>query len=353
MPITLPNLPALASLKFDEIIDARAPAEFAEDHLPGAVSLPVLDDAERAHVGTVYKQESPFTARKIGAALVARNVARHLETTLADRPKGYRPLVYCWRGGQRSGSFALILRQVGWQAETIDGGYRAFRHLVQTALYDTPWPSPVIVLDGNTGTAKTDLLALLAERGQQVIDLEGLANHRGSLFGAVPGGQPAQKAFETRLAMQATALDPDRPVIVEAESSRVGRIVLPPSLWQAMSAAPRLFIEAPLGARAAYLARRYGDLTTDPARLSDTLDALAPRHPVDRIQHWHDLARGGDYTELAAQLMHHHYDPRYAKQRARYAEMVRATIDADRLGPPDLARMADALAERIARISGS
>ncbi|WP_095589445.1 tRNA 2-selenouridine(34) synthase MnmH [Actibacterium ureilyticum] len=353
MPIALPDLAALTALEFDEIIDARSPAEYAEDHIPGALSLPVLSDDERARVGTIYKQQNPFAARKLGAALVARNVAHHLDTVLADRPKGYRPLVYCWRGGQRSGSFALILRQIGWQAETIDGGYRSYRRLVNQALYDTPWPSPVIVLDGNTGTAKTDLLALLAARGQQVIDLEGMANHRGSLFGAMAGGQPAQKAFETRLAMAATALDPTRPVLVEAESSRVGERSLPPSLWQAMCAAPRIMVDAPLPARAAYLARRYTDVTNDPARLAATLQALAPRHSADRIDHWRALAEQGAFADLAGALMGHHYDPLYAKQRGRYADRVKATVTCDGLAPDDLDRLADRIAEQVARLSGS
>ena len=183
MALTLTHLHDLAAPGFDTIIDARAPAEYAEDHLPGAISLPVLDDAERARVGTIYKQVNPFTARKIGGALVARNVAGHLEGALADKPGGWRPLVYCWRGGQRSGAFATILAQVGWRVDTIAGGYKAWRALVVAALQQADVPSPVVVLDGNTGTAKTDILAELAARGLQVIDLEGLANHRGSLFG--------------------------------------------------------------------------------------------------------------------------------------------------------------------------
>lgn len=192
MPVTLTRLSDLESLGFDDIIDVRAPAEWAEDHLPEAISLPVLDDAERARVGTIYKQESPFSARKIGAALVAKNAARHLEGALADKPGGWRPLVYCWRGGQRSGSFASILSQIGWRVETVAGGYKSWRSLIVHALYDAPVLSPVVVLDGNTGTAKTELLALMRLQGLQVIDLEALANHRGSLFGGMLGGQPSQ-----------------------------------------------------------------------------------------------------------------------------------------------------------------
>lgn len=198
MAITLSSLTQIAALGFDDIIDVRSPAEFAEDHIPGAINLPVLDDAERARVGTIYKQDSPFRARKIGAALVAANAARHLQGPLAERPGGWQPLVYCWRGGQRSGSFASILSQIGWRVELVSGGYKAYRSLVVAALYDQPFPCPVILLDGNTGSAKTELLHRLAARGVQVLDLEGLANHRGSLFGAMAGGQPSQKSVQIR-----------------------------------------------------------------------------------------------------------------------------------------------------------
>ncbi|MCX8509437.1 MAG: tRNA 2-selenouridine(34) synthase MnmH, partial [Rhodobacteraceae bacterium] len=257
MALTLTQISDLAAAGFDTIIDVRAPAEYAEDHLPGAISLPVLDDAERARVGTIYKQQSPFLARKVGAALVARNAALHLEGPLADKPGGWRPLIYCWRGGQRSGSFSPILAQVGWRVDLLAGGYKSWRALVVAALNDRPFPAPLTVLDGNTGTAKTELLSLLAARGLQTIDLEGLANHRGSLFGHRDGGQPSQKAFEGRLALAIDRLDPTRPVVIEAESSRIGGLSLPKQLWAAMCGAPRLRIAAPLAARAAYLTRSY------------------------------------------------------------------------------------------------
>ena len=220
MALKLTSLAELAALDFDDIIDVRSPAEFAEDHVPGAINLPVLSDAERAEVGTVYVQDSPFKARKIGAALVAQNAARHLQGPLADRDGGWRPLIYCWRGGQRSGSFAAILSQIGWRAEVLEGGYKSYRRLVVDSLYERAFPAPVVLLDGNTGTAKTEVIARLPALGVQSIDLEGLANHRGSALGG-QGAQPSQKAFETALAMRVAALDPSRPVVVEAESSRI------------------------------------------------------------------------------------------------------------------------------------
>lgn len=351
MPVTLTRLSDLDGLAFDEIIDVRSPAEFAEDHIPGAISLPVLSDAERARVGTIYTQESPFKARRVGAALVARNAAHHIETALADRPKSYRPLVYCWRGGQRSGSFALILGQIGWRAETIEGGWRSYRRLVQAALYAAPWPSPIVMLDGNTGTAKTEILGLLSRAGVQVIDLEGLANHRGSLFGARTGGQPSQKGFETALAAARDRLDPARPVVVEAESSKIGQINLPPALWAAMRVAPRLVLTAPLGARAAYLARRYRDVTDDPARLLATIDALAPQHPRERIAAWRAMAAAGAFEDLAAGLMADHYDPRYGRQRDRFADRPARIVALDRLDPAALATAVPDLAAAVAALS--
>lgn len=346
MPVTLTSLSDIAALGFDAVIDVRAPSEFAEDHIPGAISLPVLDDGERARVGTIYKQESPFKARKIGAALVARNAARHIEGPLAEMEGGWRPLIYCWRGGQRSGSFATILGQIGWRAETVAGGYKSWRGLVVKALYETPFPAPVVVLDGNTGTAKTALLHLLRARGVQMIDLEGLANHRGSLFGHMPGGQPAQKGFETALALEIAALDTSRPVVVEAESSKVGDLRLPPKLWRAMCAAPRIHVEAPLAARAAYLARAYADLTADPAALHGVIDKLRPMHPAETIARWQGYAEAGSFEPLAAELMELHYDPRYNRQRDRTAADEASTVRADDLSEaslPDLAARIEAL----------
>ncbi len=340
MAITLSRLSDLAAHGFDDIIDVRAPAEFADDHLPGAISLPVLDDDERARVGTIYKQVSPFTARKLGAALVARNAARHLETALADKPGGWRPLVYCWRGGQRSGSFASILSQIGWRVETIAGGYKAWRGLVVQALGQVP--DRVVVLDGNTGSAKTELLGLMASKGVQVIDLEGMANHRGSVFGAM-GAQPGQRMFEGRLAMALANLDPSRPVVIEAESARIGARSLPPGLWRAMCAAPRIALTAPAAARAAYLLRAYGDLAADRARLAGIIEQLRPLHAAEVIAHWQALVEAGAFGDLAQELMVQHYDPRYQKHRSRMAMPV-TEVEAPGLAPEDLGALAARLA---------
>ena len=349
--VTLTSVADLATLPFDQLIDARSPAEYAEDHIPGALNLPVLDDAERATVGTVYVQESKFRARRLGAALVARNAARHLETALADKPADYRPLVYCWRGGQRSGSFALILAQIGWQVGVIEGGWKAWRRLVQQALYDAPFPAPVVVLDGNTGTAKTAILARLAARGVQVIDLEGLARHRGSLFGLAPGDrQPSQKAFESALATAMARLDPTRPVVVEAESNRIGTLRLPPALWHAMQAAPRVEIAAPLPARARWLTQAYGDITASAAELSARIDALRPYQAAETIAEWQALARAGAFEPLAHALMERHYDPRYARTKLRGRAPV-AVFDTEWLDDAGQDAVADRLAQSLPELS--
>ena len=349
MAVTLTSLTDLAAMGFDDIIDVRAPAEYAEDHIPGAISLPVLDDAERARVGTIYTQVNPFNARKLGAALVARNAAKHLEGVLADRPGGWRPLLYCWRGGQRSGSFASILSQIGWRVEVIAGGYKAWRALVVQAVYDQPVASPVVVLDGNTGTAKTELLGELARQGVQVLDLEGMANHRGSLFGSM-GEQPSQRAFETRLAHALAALDPARPVVVEAESSKVGDCRVPPKLWKAMVSAPRVGLRVPRAARAEYLTRAYADLTVDKARLIEVVGKLRPSHSAEVIEEWIALAEAGAFAALATGLMERHYDPRYEKHRARMAVLL-AEVQAEGLMPADLPPLAARIRAEVERLT--
>jgi tRNA 2-selenouridine synthase len=338
MPVRLSSLPELAALPFDEVIDVRAPSEYAEDHIPGAISLPVLSDAERARVGTIYVQQDRFLARKIGAALVARNAAAHLEGPLADRPGGWRPLVYCWRGGQRSGSFTSILQQIGWRADVIEGGYRSYRRLVVAALYDSPLPCPVVLIDGGTGTAKTRLLAHLEAAGAQVLDLEAMAGHRGSLFGLMGAAQPSQKAFESTLAARVAALDPARPVFVEAESARIGRITLPPALTTAMKCAQSLRIAAPMTARVGHILSEYADLIADPDRLDGILTRLVRYHGHAQVEAWRALATDGAFAALVEDLIRTHYDPRYTR-------MSRTGADAT-LTLPDLSDVALAATAR-------
>ncbi|WP_295511583.1 tRNA 2-selenouridine(34) synthase MnmH [Sulfitobacter sp.] len=347
--MTLLHLNALSDIAAcgaDTIIDVRSPDEFAEDHIPGAINLPVLSNAERAKVGTIYKQDSSFMARKIGAALVAQNAAVHLMGPLADKPGGWQPMVYCWRGGQRSGSFATILEQIGWRVQLLKGGYRSYRRLVAQTVYDTPLPHKLTLIEGGTGTAKTRLLEHLALAGEQVIDLEGFANHRGSLFGARGDGQPSQKMFETRLAAQLAKMDPTRMTWVEAESSKIGARVVPSGLWHAMRDAPRIEVQAPLAARARFLATAYADLTEDSARLHGRIDMLRPYHASDVIAAWHSLADEGAWEELATGLVSAHYDPRYAKSMGRSEKATQVIALAD-LEDSTLAQATRDLARRV------
>lgn len=334
--------------RFDDIIDVRSPAEFEDDHVPGAINMPVLDNEERARVGTIYKQVSRFEARRLGAALVSRNIARHLETALKDKPAGYSPLIYCWRGGQRSGSMALIMTQVGWPAATLKGGYKTFRAHVQHALYEDMALPPVILIDGNTGTGKTALLPLLEHRHVQTIDLEGLARHRGSIFGGLGlDAQPSQKGFETGLWHALSRLDTTRPVVIEAESSKVGLRSLPPVLWKAMESAPRIEICAPSQARADHLVAAYPELLSNPERLEACLTALKPHVGGAVIEEWQALAEQGRFADLARGLMETHYDPAYAKSRARIGGAFLARLDTDRLDEDGLQGLADRVAQAV------
>lgn len=345
--VTLTGLPDPALAGFDDIIDVRSPLEFAEDHLPGAINLPVLDDAQRAEVGTIYKQVSPFDARRLGGALVATNAARHIAGPLSDRGGAWRPLVYCWRGGQRSGSFATILAQIGWRVAQLEGGWKSWRKLVVERCERLGFAAPVVVLDGNTGSAKTAILHRLAARGVQVVDLEGLANHRGSLFGAMPGGQPAQKLFESRLAMALATLDPARPVVVEAESSRIGDLILPRAVWHAICAAPRLRLAVPLAARARFTAEAYADAVAEPGRVAETVARLAHLHPAERVAAWHALTEARDWLMLAEGLMRDHYDPRYLAHRSRYGAREVGEIAVPTLDDAGQEAAAAAIAARL------
>lgn len=305
--------------EFDVLIDARSPAEFALDHIPGAINCPVLDDDERHRVGTTYVQVSAFEARKMGGAMVARNIARHLEERFAGHDQRWRPFVYCWRGGMRSGSFVTVLRAVGWDAQQVKGGYKAWRQQVVDRLPALAGALPWRVLCGATGSAKTRLLHALAADGQQVLDLEGLAVHRGSVLGEVPGaGQPSQKGFETQLFDQLRRFDPSRPVWVEAESRRIGRITVPEALIAAMHASPTVEVVASLPARVDHLLRDYAWLVADTEALVGRLGALKGVVPNASLARWQDQARAGEVLPLLTGLLAEHYDPLYARSTGRH-----------------------------------
>ncbi len=303
--------------RFNAIIDVRSPAEFAEDHLPGAINLPVLSDAERAEIGTIYKQESRFKARRVGAAYVARNVAHHLETALADKPNTFHPLLYCWRGGMRSNAIATILSQVGWRCGVLNGGYKTWRRAVVATLRYSEAPLNIVLLDGQTGTAKSEILRAAAH-GVQTLDLETLAHHRGSVFGGFASEpQPGQKLFESRLYEALRALDPAQPILVEAESNRIGRCEVPKRLWGSMLDAPRITISALPAARAEYLLTAYADIIADNSAVAAALDRLKSFHSKETLTEWCELAAAKNWRPLAIALMTAHYDPLYERSRQR------------------------------------
>lgn len=333
--------------RFDAIIDVRTPAEFAEDHIPGAINLPVLSNDERAEVGTIYTQDSRFRARRIGAAYIARNVARHLETELADRPATFRPLLYCWRGGMRSGAMATILAQVGWRTDVLTGGYRTWRRAVVASLRDREAPLTIVLLDGQTGTAKSNILSRLQSLSLQTIDLEGLAAHRGSVFGGFSARkQPGQKMFESLLYRALGGLDPARPIVVEAESCRIGRCEIPSGLWKSMLGAPRIVVTAPAEMRAKYLTTAYADIIRDRAAILDAIGRLAPFHAKEQIENWREMAHKEHFPALAESLMRVHYDPLYDRTRKRRGGAPLAEIALDGFSDEAL----DAAAEEIGAI---
>lgn len=310
---------ALDALRaFDDIIDARSPAEYAEDRLPGALNAAVLDDDERELVGTVYKQQSAFEAKRVGAPLVARNIARHIEERFADRPRNWRPLVYCWRGGGRSGSLVHVLRQVGWDAQRLEGGYKAFRRQVVKDLEIFPEKLRFLVVCGATGSGKSRLLEALDAEDAQVLDLEKLAAHRGSVLGELPQApQPSQKSFETSMWAALSGFDRKRPVFVESESKKVGNLRVPDALIQFMRASRCLRLEVPMDARVALLLEDYAHFVAHPQRLAAKLDLLSELHGAERIEAWKARMAQGDWQALVSELLEDHYDPAYRKSLAR------------------------------------
>jgi tRNA 2-selenouridine synthase len=334
---------------YDDIIDARSPAEYAEDHIPGAISAPVLDNDQRALVGTLYVQVSPFDAKKRGAALIARNIADHLDTLFKDRPRTWRPLVYCWRGGQRSGAMAHILAQVGWQVARLEGGYKAYRRHVLAELQRLPEKFKFRVVCGATGSGKSRLLRALRDQGAQVLDLEDLARHRGSLLGNLPDEpQPAQKMFDSLVWDALRRFDPGQPVFVEAESKKIGQISVPDALIEAMRDSACIVVDAPVEARVRLLMEDYAHFLRDPVLLAQRLAPLVALHGHKVVDHWETLARQGAWEDLVADLLVRHYDPAYQRSTAaNFAGLGRAARV--QLGALDEASLEAAAAELCLR----
>jgi tRNA 2-selenouridine synthase len=318
-PIVLSIDEVLAHLdQFDAILDARSPSEYAEDHLPGARNTPVLDDAQRAQVGTLYKQVSPFAARRLGAALACRNIDAVIQALPEDLTHQWRPLVYCWRGGQRSGALATVLGRIGWRTTLVQGGYREFRRRVLADLAELPAPFEFQVLAGRTGSGKSSVLAAIREAGAQVLDLEMLAHHRGSVLGGVPGlAQPSQKQFETRLWQALRELDPAQPVWVESESKKVGQVHIPDALIARIRAGQCVTLHASDAVRCELLLAQYRHFTEDPQALEARLQSLLPLHGAARIEQWRASFQAMDWAGFVAAILKDHYDPAYDRSMRR------------------------------------
>ena len=304
---------------FHTVIDARSPAEYAEDHLPGAVNWPVLDNDERRTVGTEYVQVSAFDAKKIGAAMIAKRIGELLQAQVQDKPRDWQPLVYCWRGGKRSGTLAWFLDQIGFRTTLIDGGYKAFREQVREQLATLPLRLNYVVIAGRTGSGKTRLLQALTEAGAQVLELEGLARHRGSVLGGLPHEpQPTQKAFDTQLWSVLSAFDPARPIYVESESRKIGQLQVPTALLERMRSDGRVvMVTMPDESRIELLVEEYGFFAGQLERFCGHLDTLVDLRGRDTVTRWQALARAGRWAEVFGALMREHYDPLYLKSIGR------------------------------------
>jgi len=308
-------------------IDVRSPSEYAHDHIPGAANHPVLDDDERARIGTLHNDESAFAAERAGASLVAKNIGAMLESAFADKPRDWRPLVYCWRGGKRSAALTHVLNEIGWKAVQLEGGYKTYRRAVIDALDALPGRFRYRVVCGVTGSGKSRLLQALAAEGAQVLDLEHLAQHRGSLLGDVPGSpQPSQKRFESLLRETLAGFDPDRPVYVESESRKVGEIRVPQNLIEAMWASPCIRLDTPLAARVALLREDYAHFLARPDDLVAKLAHLTPLVGHETSERWREMAAAADFDALVADLLIGHYDPTYLRSirrnYPRYADAI-------------------------------
>ena len=345
----IPADEAIARLgEFSTIIDARSENEYAEDHLPGAVNWPSLNNEERQQIGTIYKQVSPFEARKRGAALVAANIARHIEREVLDKARQWQPLVYCWRGGKRSGSLALILGQIGFRVSVVEGGYKAFRSSVLAALPALAARLDYRVICGPTGAGKTRLLHALADAGAQVLDLEALASHRSSVLGLIPGQpQPSQKAFDTLVWDRLRRFDAARPVFVESESRKVGNLAVPEALIERMRASTCLRLELADDERVALLLEDYEFFVRDPALFCQRLGALTELRGKAVVQAWQEDVAAGRIEGVVRELLGRHYDPGYAASIARNFSRYG---EARRIAPANrsMAAMAE-LAGRIVR----
>jgi tRNA 2-selenouridine synthase len=302
--------------EFDDIIDVRSPGEWSLDRVPGAVSFPVLSDAQRIEIGTLHAQ-SAFDARRRGAALVARNIADAVDQ-LADKPRTWRPLVYCWRGGNRSQAMVTVMERIGWRPFLLKGGYAEFRRMVVRRIPELVQTRDFMVVCGVTGSGKTAYLSQQAAHGAQVLDLEGLAHHRGSLLGSEPvGSQPSQKGFETAIWNALRGFNASSPILVESESRKIGAVQVPESLIGRMRISPCLELVCPLETRIRFLCHHYAHFFSQPADLIDRLERLRPLVGGRLVDQWRLMIGERKWWPLVQSLLEAHYDPTYLRSMRR------------------------------------
>jgi len=329
---------AQARNQFDAIIDVRSPAEFALDHIPGSINYPVLNNEERAQIGILYKQVSPFAAKKLGAAIVSRNIAQHLEQSMLDHPREWRPLIYCWRGGERSGAFTHVLNRIGWKAMQLEGGYQGFRRIVIDDLDLAAKQFQFQVICGMTGTGKTRILHELQSLGAQVLDLEGLAIHRGSVLGNEPDSeQPSQKGFETALWNALQSLDPSKPVFIESESKKVGGVHIPDALMETIRNGLCIELRSSLPTRVSWLLHEYHHFLENTTQFKEKLGLLTTRYGKVQIAEWFNQIDAGDFNPLVTDLLVKHYDPAYQSSIVRNFPKYRADFFTELLDDGDIA----------------
>jgi tRNA 2-selenouridine synthase len=314
---------------FDTIIDVRSPLEYEEDHIIGSINCPVLYDQERIIVGTIYKKESTFRAKIIGSSLTARNIAKHIEEKFINQKGSWQPLIYCWRGGQRSKAFSLILSEVGWRTFQLEGGYKKYRNEVINFLNKVGSKLKIILISGKTGSAKTKILQNIKLQGGQILDLENLANHKGSLLGKIPDlKQPSQKLFESKLYHQIKQLDLRRNVYIEAESSKIGNIHIPKTLWAKMIVSPRIEIKADIELRSSFLLKDYKYMCENPELIKPIIYGLKNRLSKKLINDWMELITKKLWLDLTKSFLENHYDPSYSSNTIKNDRKVIKKIQA-------------------------